>query len=283
MAETVVLCNHNLKGFTSERLPPSGGIHSLEVCGKCNILGDYCSHPPPDSSLSVSSSWRSGRHSSSTFSHQMAPSACASDGDEFDTDSRSQKTPPKNLSTLSVLSLSLSSLSLQSNRAWQLQRPLNYSQPLCTLSQHDANWVVLRTFHTTRGRFIEESKSKVEDTVKALKEEVEKSKKKPPVAQVTVPVVEQPEKTVAVAKKTIPQRIIAELKHYYHGFRLLFIDFRVGTRLLWSVLNGKSLTRRERRQVSKRVCQTLTSHIVEVNPQGWCGAFEKWASRIPWV
>lgn len=46
-------------------------------------------------------------------------------------------------------------------------------------------------------------------------------------------------------KKTLWQKIWAELVHYYHGFRLLFIDINVCRKLLWRVLNGKTLTRRE--------------------------------------
>uniref|UniRef100_A0A8W7PQ68 Mitochondrial proton/calcium exchanger protein n=1 Tax=Anopheles coluzzii TaxID=1518534 RepID=A0A8W7PQ68_ANOCL len=48
-----------------------------------------------------------------------------------------------------------------------------------------------------------------------------------------------------VVKKTLKQRIWAELVHYYHGFRLLFIDINISRKLLWRVLNGKTLTRRE--------------------------------------
>lgn len=48
-------------------------------------------------------------------------------------------------------------------------------------------------------------------------------------------------------KKTLPQRIWAEMVHYYHGFRLLFIDINISRKLLWRVLNGQSMTRREHR------------------------------------
>ncbi|XP_035773465.1 mitochondrial proton/calcium exchanger protein-like isoform X1 [Anopheles albimanus] len=53
--------------------------------------------------------------------------------------------------------------------------------------------------------------------------------------------------TAPVVKKTLKQRIWAELVHYYHGFRLLFIDINISRKLLWRVLNGKTLTRREHR------------------------------------
>ncbi|XP_053691633.1 mitochondrial proton/calcium exchanger protein isoform X2 [Sabethes cyaneus] len=51
----------------------------------------------------------------------------------------------------------------------------------------------------------------------------------------------------APVKKTLKQRIWAEMVHYYHGFRLLFIDINISRKLLWRVLNGKTLTRREHR------------------------------------
>ena len=50
-------------------------------------------------------------------------------------------------------------------------------------------------------------------------------------------------------KPPLTTRVIAELKHYYSGFKLLFIDVRVCVRYGVKVLNGKSLNRRERRQV----------------------------------
>lgn len=45
-------------------------------------------------------------------------------------------------------------------------------------------------------------------------------------------------------------RTVKEVKHYYHGFRLLFIDVRICSRYIWNVLNGATLTRRERKQVT---------------------------------
>lgn len=41
--------------------------------------------------------------------------------------------------------------------------------------------------------------------------------------------------------------------HYYHGFRLLYLDSKVAAKLLWQVLNGKTLTRRQRRQFRRTV------------------------------
>ncbi|XP_068910300.1 mitochondrial proton/calcium exchanger protein [Tenebrio molitor] len=82
--------------------------------------------------------------------------------------------------------------------------------------------------------------SKVEVTVQELK----KSKE-------TVPPTEVAPKPIV--KKSIKQKIIDEVFHYYHGFRLLFIDMKISTVLVWRVLNGKTLTRREYRLLIRTV------------------------------
>lgn len=79
--------------------------------------------------------------------------------------------------------------------------------------------------------------SKVEATVQTLKEAMEKK----PSADASL--------SPAVAKKSMWQKVKDELIHYYHGFRLLFVDINVSRKLVMRVLNGKSLTRREHRQV----------------------------------
>ena len=53
----------------------------------------------------------------------------------------------------------------------------------------------------------------------------------------------------AVVKKALHQRILDELKHYYNGFRLLGIDIKIAGRMVWRLLHGQLLTRRERRRV----------------------------------
>jgi LETM1-like protein. len=57
------------------------------------------------------------------------------------------------------------------------------------------------------------------------------------------------QETTVVVKKPLTERIMDEVRHYYNGFRLLFLDSRIAVRLLWQVLNGNALTRRERKQV----------------------------------
>ncbi|XP_061754715.1 LETM1 domain-containing protein LETM2, mitochondrial [Nerophis ophidion] len=60
----------------------------------------------------------------------------------------------------------------------------------------------------------------------------------------------------AVVKKALYLRIVDEMKHYYNGFRLLGIDTKVAGRMVWRLLHGQILTRRERRRLM-RTCADL--------------------------
>ncbi|XP_054895681.1 LETM1 domain-containing protein LETM2, mitochondrial isoform X2 [Poeciliopsis prolifica] len=60
----------------------------------------------------------------------------------------------------------------------------------------------------------------------------------------------------AMVKKSLYQRIVDELKHYYNGFRLLGIDTKIAGRTVWILLHGQALTRRERRRLM-RTCADL--------------------------
>lgn len=94
----------------------------------------------------------------------------------------------------------------------------------------------VRYFSLSASRF--EASSKVEETVKKIQEK-EKEKDLPKKTELAMT------PTKAVVKKTIKQKIWDEVLHYYHGFRLLFIDINVARKLLGKVLSGKTLTRRE--------------------------------------
>ncbi|XP_040052371.2 LETM1 domain-containing protein LETM2, mitochondrial [Gasterosteus aculeatus] len=59
-----------------------------------------------------------------------------------------------------------------------------------------------------------------------------------------------------VVKKALHQKIVDELKHYYNGFRLLGIDIKIAGRMVWRLLHGQLLTRRERRRLL-RTCADL--------------------------
>lgn len=56
---------------------------------------------------------------------------------------------------------------------------------------------------------------------------------------------------VAPPKRSLLKRILDELVHYYHGFRLLFIDIKIASRLAYKLLNGDDLSRREYRQLTR--------------------------------
>ncbi|XP_004847463.2 LETM1 and EF-hand domain-containing protein 1, mitochondrial isoform X2 [Heterocephalus glaber] len=89
--------------------------------------------------------------------------------------------------------------------------------------------------------------SVVEKSLKSLKDKNKKLEEGGPVYSPAAPV---------AVKKSLGQRVLDELKHYYHGFRLLWIDTKIAARMLWRILHGHALTRRERRQFL-RICADL--------------------------
>nr|XP_033328856.1 mitochondrial proton/calcium exchanger protein [Megalopta genalis] len=105
-------------------------------------------------------------------------------------------------------------------------------------------YLQLRTFYATPIWNGQESSSKVEDTVKNIKEQKDlKDKTEGTVAQTTTKAV--------VEKVTIWQKIKGEIIHYYHGFRLLGLDMKISAKLVWRILHGKELSRREHRLLIK--------------------------------
>ena len=111
-------------------------------------------------------------------------------------------------------------------------------------SQHVKYWnhLTYRNFTVSHCRYDLKDSSKVEQTVKALREEV---KEKTAVAE--QPQQQQPKPIVP--KRSLTKRIWDEMVHYYHGFRLLFIDVGIASRLIWKILNGVTLSRREHKQL----------------------------------
>lgn len=87
----------------------------------------------------------------------------------------------------------------------------------------------------------------VEKSLKSLKDKNKKLEEGGPVYSPPAEV---------VVKKSLGQKVLDELKHYYHGFRLLWIDTKIAARMLWRILNGHTLSRRERRQFL-RICADL--------------------------
>uniref|UniRef100_A0A674PAG1 Mitochondrial proton/calcium exchanger protein n=1 Tax=Takifugu rubripes TaxID=31033 RepID=A0A674PAG1_TAKRU len=95
----------------------------------------------------------------------------------------------------------------------------------------------IRWIHTSRRRWDD---SKVEKSLRSLKDKTKKLEEGGPVYSPTL--------DAEPVRRTLGQRVIDEIKHYYHGFRLLWIDTTIAGRMLWRVLNGHPLSRRERRQ-----------------------------------
>ncbi|CAD1475041.1 unnamed protein product, partial [Heterotrigona itama] len=107
-------------------------------------------------------------------------------------------------------------------------------------------YVQCRTFYITPTWHGQESSSKVEDTIKNIKEQKElKSKAQDSVVQSTSKAVEKAEKL------SIWQKVKGEIIHYYHGFRLLGLDMKISAKLIWRILKGKELSRREHRLLIK--------------------------------
>ncbi|XP_058492726.1 LETM1 domain-containing protein LETM2, mitochondrial [Solea solea] len=77
-----------------------------------------------------------------------------------------------------------------------------------------------------------------------------------PPASTTTAATVSPMQERTVVKKSVYQRIVDELKHYYNGFRLLGIDINTAGRMVWRLLHGQLLTRRERRRLL-RTCADL--------------------------
>lgn len=106
-------------------------------------------------------------------------------------------------------------------------------------------YLSVRSLHSSRPLFDD---SVVEKSLKSLKDKKKKLEEGGPVYS--------PNTEVDTVKKSLGQKVIDELKHYYHGFRLLWIDTKIAGRMMWQILNGAILSRRERRQFL-RICADL--------------------------
>lgn len=119
-----------------------------------------------------------------------------------------------------------------------------------------AQWTIVRPqdiagvrwIHTSRRRWDD---SKVEKSLRSLKDKKKKLEEGGPVYSPTL--------DAEPVRRTLRQRVVDEIKHYYHGFRLLWIDTTIAGRMLWRVLNGHALSRRERRQVRSAGRETQIS------------------------
>ncbi|NXE44971.1 LETM1 protein, partial [Casuarius casuarius] len=116
--------------------------------------------------------------------------------------------------------------------------------PLATVGVLGPQYLPVRWWHSSHPL---QDDSMVEKSLKSLKDKNKKLEEGGPIYSPT---------EVEVVKKSLGQRIVDELKHYYHGFRLLWIDTKIAARMLWRILHGHTLSRRERRQFL-RICADL--------------------------
>ncbi|XP_065591966.1 mitochondrial proton/calcium exchanger protein isoform X2 [Cyrtonyx montezumae] len=116
--------------------------------------------------------------------------------------------------------------------------------PLAAMGVLGPQYLPVRWWHSSRSL---QDDSIVEKSLKSLKDKNKKLEEGGPVYSPT---------EVEIVKKSLGQKIMDELKHYYHGFRLLWIDTKIAARMLWRILHGNTLSRRERRQFL-RICADL--------------------------
>ncbi|XP_067857288.1 LETM1 domain-containing protein LETM2, mitochondrial isoform X5 [Heptranchias perlo] len=127
-----------------------------------------------------------------------------------------------------------------SNRLYHRGKGLGRTPSLlfCSLPNEHTSLVPVRKFHVST-QWLQEGK-----------QSCDKNKGKPDPQTLA-----RNTETTAV-KKTWKQKIISELKHYYNGFRLLWIDTMVAARIVSRLLYGNQLTRRDRRRLM-RTCVDL--------------------------
>lgn len=101
--------------------------------------------------------------------------------------------------------------------------------------------------HLSAFRYAATDRSKVEYTLKMLKEDLQNQMDSDANKLKLVPVQEE------TKKLSIVQKIYQGARHYYHGFRLLALETRLGAKYLFRIMRGKALTRRERQQLVRTV------------------------------
>ena len=123
---------------------------------------------------------------------------------------------------------------------------------------------------------LKEPSSKVEQTVERLKDKVEEKEsldnleKKIDSSKIvastsTDATTTTTTTTTTSSKKSLWVRIKDEGKHFWSGCKLLVLDVRVCSRIIWKLTRGKTVTRRERRQLTRTAAVSLLKKIVSVS------------------
>uniref|UniRef100_A0A915A7N1 Letm1 RBD domain-containing protein n=1 Tax=Parascaris univalens TaxID=6257 RepID=A0A915A7N1_PARUN len=104
-----------------------------------------------------------------------------------------------------------------------------------------------RSIHSTFIRYSAVERSRVEETLRMLRDDLQHQQSEHEAAKKTM-LAKKDE-----VKPSLMRRIGRELKHYYHGFRLLALDTRLCAKYLWRMARGHSLMRKERQQLVRTV------------------------------
>jgi LETM1 and EF-hand domain-containing protein 1 len=91
---------------------------------------------------------------------------------------------------------------------------------------------------------------RVQEMLRILKEDLKQQKKDDEEQLALVP-------TEPQVKLPIRTRVLNELKHYYHGFRLLALEIKVSAKYALMIFKGKTLTRLERQQLVRTLADVF--------------------------
>jgi LETM1 and EF-hand domain-containing protein 1 len=91
---------------------------------------------------------------------------------------------------------------------------------------------------------------RVQEMLRILKEDLKQQKKDDEEQLALVP-------TEPQVKLPIRTRVLNELKHYYHGFRLLALEIKVSAKYALMIFKGKTLTRLERQQLIRTLADVF--------------------------
>lgn len=94
-----------------------------------------------------------------------------------------------------------------------------------------------------------EELSKIQDLEKKIESVMEEDAKLSEAVKVSV----ETNKAVTEPKKSLWERFVVECKHYYSGFKLLFLDVNISSKIIYRVCQGQTLSRRENRQLVRTV------------------------------
>ena len=135
-------------------------------------------------------------------------------------------------------------------------------------SPYIKNCSVNRRLVSTSSVRLKEASSKVEQTVERLKDKVEEKQdnleKKIDSKIVATTTDATTTTTITTSKKSLWVRIKDEGKHFWSGCKLLVLDVRVCSRIIWKITRGKTITRRERRQLTRTAAVSLLKRIVDL-------------------